>query len=179
MPRDFPILRGTSMRHSLVMATALLLFAGCGGHPKHAPMVAANANIGDCANPRTSGVLSSAPSLRSAHRDLNGDGRKEKVFADRNLCRGENCSWNIFTESEGCSRYLGTIAGATLEVGSSQGEAGFAPVHAWWRLPSGARHLVQNYRYRSGGYQLIDVLICRQGGDDTLLCASEEPHDVL
>ena len=167
------------------MALAVMLGVGggmfsvsCGGPSPRSKIGAANVELGDCADPERAGVLSSNPKLKSAHRDLNGDGRKERVFADRNLCQSGNCSWNLFAAVDGCSRYIGTISGATLEVGQGQGEAGFSPLHVWWRLPRGARHLVQNYRYRGGAYQLEDVLICRQEGDDRLLCASEEPHEL-
>jgi hypothetical protein len=161
---------------SAALACVLLALAACGGASKRRPRVAANVQIGDCADPKTAGVLSDAPALKAAHRDLNGDGLKEQVFADRHLCQAGNCSWNIFTESDGCSRYIGTIAGSTLEVGAGQGESGFSPVRGWWRMAKGGRFLVQNYRYIRSGYQLDDVLLCRQEGDDRLLCASEEPH---
>ena len=159
------------------LACAIGLHSSCGGSPKRRPAVAANVQIGECADPRTAGVLSGAPALKGAHRDLNGDGQKERVFADRRLCHGGNCSWNLFTKVDGCSRYIGTLTGATLEVGAGQGEAGFSPLRAWWSMGNGGRFLVQNYRYLRGGYQLDDVLLCRQEDDDRLLCASEEPHE--
>ncbi len=157
---------------------ALAFFWGaCGGSPKRNARVVANVQIGECADPKVSGVLSASPTLRAAHRDLNGDGTKEKAYADRKLCRGGNCSWNLFTETNGCSRYIGTVSGATIETSPETGDAGFAALRVWWTMGKGARHLVQTYRFRVGGYQLTDVLMCRQDGDDRLLCASEEPDE--
>ena len=156
-----------------VLALALSLGA-CGGKTKPARIGAANAHIGDCVAPRSAGVISSAPQLRSAHLDLNGDGQKESVYADERLCRRGNCYWNLFTQGDDCHRYIGTVSGATLEIAGTQGEAGFHEVRAWWKLPGGKRQLVHNYRFRAGGYLLTDVLACRQEGDDRLLCAADE-----
>lgn len=161
----------------LALPCLLIALQSCGGSPKRRPSVAANVQIGDCADPKTAGVLSATPKLKAAHRDLNGDGVPERVYADRRLCHSGNCSWNLFAETDGCSRYIGTMAGSTLELGMGQGEAGFSPLRVWWKMGSGGRYLVQNYRYISGGYQLDDVLLCRQEGDDRLLCASEEPQE--
>ncbi len=166
-----------ALGRATALASLLWVFASCGGAPKRRLSVAANVQVGDCADPKTAGVVSDAPELKSAHRDLNGDGKSEQVFADERLCHAGNCSWNIFTKYDGCSRYIGTITGATLEVGTGQGESGFSPLRGWWRMGSGDRFLVQNYRYMLRGYQLDDVLLCRQEGDDRLLCASEEPHE--
>lgn len=165
---------------SVVMSsiTCMLTLVACGGKGTQGKIGAANVKLGDCADPERAGVISEDPALRSAHRDLNGDGTEELVYADRKLCQSGNCSWNLFTADKGCSRYIGTVSGATLELGHGQGESGFVPLHVWWRLPKGARHLVQNYRFRGGAYQLDDVQVCRQEGDDRLLCASEEPHEL-
>ncbi|MCP4444689.1 MAG: hypothetical protein GY811_04990 [Myxococcales bacterium] len=166
------------LRSRLTAGAIVFLATACGGKTTRTKVTAANVALGDCADPERSGVLSASPSLRNAHRDLNGDGQVEKVFADRNLCASGNCSWNLFTRIDECSRYIGTVSGASLEIGRSQGEGGFSPIRAWWRLPKGERHLVHNYHFRNGAYQLEDVLLCRQEGDDRLLCASEEPHVV-
>jgi hypothetical protein len=152
----------------------IFAFAACGGKAKPLKITAANVFIGDCVDPSSGGVLSSSPSLRAAHQDLDGDGTNEKVFADEELCRGGNCYWNLFSKDESCYRYIGTIAGATLEVLDRQADAGFYAIRGWWKLSGGGRQLVQSYRYRGGGYQLSDVLVCRQTGDDRLLCAAEE-----
>lgn len=163
-----------------VIATSLALVAltSCGKKPKPAKIAAANVFIGDCVDPRVAGVVSASPRLREAHRDLNGDGVSETVYADKELCRHGNCYWNLFAKAEGCHRYIGTVAGATLEILDQQADAGFNEVRGWWKLPGGRRQLVQSYRFRAGGYQLVDVLVCRQEGDDRLLCAAEEQSDV-
>lgn len=163
------------MTRVIATSLALLLLSACGSKPKKpAKITAANVFIGDCVDPEEAGVLSASPELREAHRDLNGDGANESVYADRRLCRKGNCYWNLFTREDGCERYIGTVAGATLEILDHQADAGFHGLRAWWKLPSHKRQLVQSYRFRSGGYQLTDVLVCRQEGDDRLLCAAEE-----
>jgi hypothetical protein len=161
---------------AIVTSLALLALGACGSKPKPAKIAAANAFIGDCVDPKGAGVLSASPDLREAHRDLNGDGRNESVYADRQLCRKGNCYWNLFTKDQSCERYIGTVAGATLEILDHQADGGFHELRGWWKLASGTRQLVQSYRFRSGGYQLIDVLVCRQEGDDRLLCAAEEQN---
>jgi hypothetical protein len=150
------------------------LLASCGGKAKPVKITAANVLIGDCVDPQEAGVLSPSPDLRSAHQDLNGDGSRELVYADNELCRNGNCYWNLFVKDAGCHRYIGNVAGATLEVLEMQADAGFHAIRGWWKLPGGKRQLLQSYRFRAGGYQLTEVLMCRQEGDDRLLCAEEE-----
>lgn len=162
------------MIRAIATSTVLLLVACGGTSPKPAKITAANAAIGDCVDARSAGVLSSTPRLRAAHRDLNGDGSPETVFADGELCRNGNCYWNLFSAREGCLRYVGTIGGATLEVVERAGGTGFRDLRGWWKLPGGERQLVQNYQFRGDGYRLGEVLLCRQEGDDQLLCAAEE-----
>lgn len=159
-----------------VTAISLALFslAACGGKAKPVKISASNVFIGDCVDPRRAGVVSEDPELRAGHQDLNGDGSEELVYADSNLCRNGNCYWNLFAKEKACHRYIGTVAGATLEVLVPQADAGFHAIRGWWKLPSGSRQLVQSYRFRAGGYQLTEVLMCRQEGDDRLLCAEEE-----
>jgi hypothetical protein len=159
---------------AIAISASLAALVACGGKPKPVKITAANVFVGDCVDPQAAGVLSPSPNLRAAHQDLNGDGNEELVFADEALCRNGNCYWNLFARSEGCHRYIGTVAGATLEVLSYQADAGFYALRGWWKMSSGGRQLVQNYRFRAGGYQLTDVLVCRQSGDDRLLCAAEE-----
>jgi hypothetical protein len=118
-------------------------------------------------------VLSSTPELDRGDRDLDGDGALEAVVADRTLCtRAGNCRWNIFGKEQGCWRYLGTVAAAGLELLPDRGEGGYQPLVGWWRF-EGRRSLRQEYRYRLGGYRLVDTLICREQDDDRVLCASE------
>ncbi len=162
------------MIRAIATSTFLVFLVACGGKAKPVKIVAANVHIGDCVDPRAAGVLSASPDLRSAHRDLNGDGVPESVYSDNALCRGGNCYWNLFRKDSKCHRYIGTVAGATLELLEQKADGGFFALRAWWKLATGKRQLVQNYRYRDGGYQLSEVLVCRQGGDDRLLCATEE-----
>jgi hypothetical protein len=156
----------------------VLVLVACGGKAKPVKISAANVYIGECVDPQEAGVLSKDPKLRSAHQDLNGDGDKEMVYADSELCRNGNCYWNLFSKSATCYRYIGTVAGATLEVLAPQADAGFHAIRGWWKLPSGHRQLLQSYRFRAGGYQLTEVLMCRQKGDDRLLCAEEEQAEL-
>jgi hypothetical protein len=154
--------------------------ASCGGRSKgyRGPTIAPNATVGECAQPDSAGVLSKQPSWKRADRDLDGDGHPEQLLADRNACRGRNCYWNIFDDDRGCRRYIGTVSGAALELAEEAGSAGFRDLRGWWRLGGGQRQLLQSYRYRDGGYQLVDVLLCRQASDDRLLCAQQdEPVD--
>ncbi len=162
------------MIRATVTSLALVVLAACGGKAKPVKISASNAVIGECVDPRSGGVLSAEPNLRSAHQDLNGDGSPEMVFTDEKMCRNGNCYWNLFAQEATCHRYIGTVAGATLEVLAPQADAGFHAIRGWWKLPGGGRQLVQNYRFRAGGYQLTEVLVCRQEGDDRLLCAEEE-----
>jgi hypothetical protein len=153
---------------------ALASLVACGGKARPVKIAASNAVIGECADPESAGVLSSDPKLRDASRDLNGDSKAERVVADKSMCRDGNCYWNLFVEQEGCYRYIGTIAGASIEMLKSSSDSGYRDLRGWWKLPGGSRQLVQNYRFRDRGYQLADVLLCRQGDDDRLQCASEE-----
>jgi hypothetical protein len=157
----------------LWLAIAVLIGFGCGGRPKPKPARPATVGVGQCADPSRDGVLSDKPSLDRADRDLDGDGRLEAIVADTTMCSGAgNCRWNIFAKEQGCWRYLGTVAASGLELLSDAGEGGYRPVVGWWRF-SGRRSLRQEYRYRHGGYRLVDTLICREQDDDRLLCASE------
>ena len=167
----------TGLMQAGLCATLVLAAAGhigCGGKARPAKIGAANAVLGECVDPESAGVLSNRPSLKQANRDINGDARDEVVLADEVLCRGGNCNWNLFARQDGCERYIGTIAAASIEVLGTTSDAGFSDLRGWWKLRGGDRQLVQNYRFRNGGYQLVDVLICRQKGDDRLLCAHEE-----
>jgi len=155
--------------HRLVLVA--LLVVGCGGKatPKPRP---SNVHLGSCANPAKDGVLGSSPSLRRADRDLDGDGALEAVVADESLCaRSGNCHWNLFHQSRGCWRYLGTVAGATLEAQTLRAP-GFATLIGWWRF-GGGRSLRQEYRFRHGAYTLRETLICADQSDDRVECAYE------
>lgn len=161
---------------SAALAVAAVL-AACGGksaRPKLAPV--ANARVGDCADVERAGVVSASPSLRRADRDLDGDGNAEVVVADREMCTGDNCYWNLFADdgAADCRRYLGTVSGFTIDRLQNSGDDGFRSLRGWWRLASGDRYLLQRFEYRRGGYRLVEAMVCRQEDDDRLLCASEQ-----
>jgi hypothetical protein len=163
-------------RRTLALAVALGL-AGCvgrGARPSESPP----ASLGVCGDPRAAGVLSGTPDLRRADRDLDGDGAPEVVVADRALCEGGNCYWNVFSGAPigGCRRYLGTIAGAVIDRLGRRGEDGFHDLRGWWRLGGGARQLLQEYRFRHGAYRVGEAMVCRQDGDDRLTCALDRPR---
>lgn len=158
-----------------VFSLAAVFVYGCGGKAKIAKIASSNVHVGDCVDAERAGVLSDSPDLRSAHRDLNGDGKAEKVYADRRLCRRGNCYWNLFVKAQGCDRYIGTVSGETLEILDLQSDAGFHEIRGWWKLPRGKRHVVQSYLFREDGYLLNDVIICQGAGGSALICADEEP----
>jgi hypothetical protein len=54
-----------------------------------------------------------------------------------------------------------------------RGDDGFHDLRAWWRLTSDSRFLLQEYRYRHGGYRMAEAMVCRQGEDDRLECATD------
>ena len=158
-----------------VAALAVLLTA-CTARQVGRPIKVPAAQLGVCGEPGQAGVLSARPELRRADRDLDGDGAVELVAADRTLCRDGNCYWNLFsgTTEAGCRRYLGTVAGAAIDRLGRRGENGFHDLRGWWRLAGGTRQLLQEYRFRNGGYRIAEAMVCRQEGDDRLTCAREE-----
>jgi hypothetical protein len=158
-----------------LLLTALVCACG-GSRPKTAegprPLpVQPTVRAGECANPERDGVLADRPALSRADRDLDGDGKDEVVIADRNICTPEgNCHWNVFHDDAGCLRYVGTISAARVQRLPRRGEHGFADVRAIWYLTSENRLLLQEYRFRRGGYRIAEVVLCRQSGDDSVLC---------
>jgi len=155
---------------------ALVLFAACHRTRAVQPMPVSTASVGQCADPSHAGVLSKSPRLHRADRDLDGDSAPEVVVADRELCTaGGNCYWNLFGEDKaaGCRRYLGTVAGSVIDRLVRRGEDGFHDLRAWWQLSSDSRVLLQEYRYRHGGYRIVEAMVCRQEGDDQLYCAED------
>lgn len=159
-----------------LLLTALVCACG-GSRPKTAegprPLpVQPTVRAGECANPERDGVLADRPALSRADRDLDGDGKDEVVIADRNICTPEgNCHWNVFHDDAGCLRYVGTISAARVQRLPRRGEHGFSDVRAIWYLTSENRLLLQEYRFRRGGYRIAEVVLCRQSGDDSVLCA--------
>lgn len=129
---------------------------------------------GDCADPTAHGVFGEQPSLWRADRDLDGDDVDEIVVADRTLCTPEgNCHWNLYRTEGECYRYLGTVSAASIQRLLSRGEHGFFSLRGWWRLTDDRRVLLQEYRFRRGGYRLVEALTCQQADDDRILCAEQ------
>ena len=93
--------------------------------------------VGDCGVPEHDGIVSAAPRLVRADRDLDGDGQPEPVVADQAMCTAErNCYWNVFRAAPdgGCARFAGALAGAYLEP-RAPGPGGVpASVRAYWNL---------------------------------------------
>lgn len=166
------------MRSSLVLVAAVAL--GCGSQrpapraPDPTRVPTPQVKIGECATPERDGVMSAAPQRQRHDTDLDGDGQPETVIADRALCDGDNCYWNVFVVdgAAGCQRFAGALAGATLERGPAAAGQ-FAPVRAYWSL-GGDRVLLHDYVFQRGGYQLAEVILCRRRGDDRLACADAE-----
>ncbi|MCA9675469.1 MAG: hypothetical protein H6709_22290 [Kofleriaceae bacterium] len=161
-----------------------VLGAGCGGKSRGAahaqPMPVPSIGVGECGQPESAGVLGDHPDLVHADRDLDGDGQPEVVVADRSMCSPEgNCYWNVFVRppagaADTCQRFAGTLAGTALEPTGGTGEDRYADLRGYWKLTGGGRVLLQEYRFRRGGYQVVDAIICRREGDDRLLCAEAD-----
>ncbi|HUH02504.1 MAG TPA: hypothetical protein VML75_10935 [Kofleriaceae bacterium] len=165
--------------HPSVIGALLVLASGCGtrsvGGGAGRPVPPSTVTVGTCGDPARDGVIGPGAAIEHADRDLNGDGTPELVVVDRGLCSGAgNCHWNIFSgTTDGCRRYLGTVAAHGIEPLRERGEDGYRDLRGWWRLSGGGRVLLQHYQYRAGGYRVIDALVCRQEGDDRLLCAED------
>jgi hypothetical protein len=164
-----------SMRFVLSVV-ALAALGGCPSSRRPPPKAPApSVSIGECADPERDGTVSANPDLRRADRDLDRDGVEEVVVADRTLCAGDNCHWNLFSLApgeEGCHRFLGTIAGGAIELGAA-GDGGFPELRSWWRFDD-ERALLHVFHFRRAGYRLSETLLCRQGGDDGVECVSED-----
>jgi hypothetical protein len=166
----------------LVPAIAAAALAACGAKARPPSTAVAmpvpSVQVGACARPDHDGVVGATPDLRQADRDLDGDGRPERIVSDRAMCTKEgNCYWNVFrdTPGGGCPRYAGTIAGARLEPLTTRGEERFVDLRGYWNLTGGGRFLVEEYRFVHGGYQSTGALVCRREDDDRLQC-SEDPR---
>ncbi len=165
-----------SLCRTAAITSALVLIGACGSRasnqrPTQPIPVADGIHLGDCADPSVDGVLGDDAEFIRSDRDLNGDGVDEVVVADRDLCTAEgNCHWNLFRVHDGCHRYLGTISAARMRRMSGRSDDGFHDLRTWWHLTSGERALLQEYRFRRGGYHITDVLLCRPQGDDRIIC---------
>jgi hypothetical protein len=134
--------------------------------------------VGACGDPRRDGVMSAAPKLDRADRDLDGDGTAEAIVVDRAMCTPEgNCYWNVFLApprgSQECARYAGTFEAAALEPLGSRGDGNMIDVRGYWNL-HGGRLLLQSYRFTRGGYRIVEAVQCRRERDDRLECMESE-----
>ena len=146
--------------------------------PLRSPTPAATAQgdlyPGDCADPGKEGRLGDRPTLSWANRDLDDDQVDEVIVADQTLCTSEgNCHWNVYKKLGECHRYLGTVSAAYIQRIPPRGEEGFYGLRGFWRLTGGERVLLQEYRYRRGGYRLVEAVPCRQANDDRILCLEQ------
>ncbi len=179
LTRDAPRRRGALRRASLVALAVAAI--GCGGAARKPPagpdvsrLPVPTVKVGECARPERDGAMSAHPDRVRGDRDLDGDGQPETLIADRALCQGDNCYWNVFVrDPEGaCERFAGTLAGAALEAIPTTGGA-LADVRGLWGL-GGDRLLIQTYQFRRGGYQLSDAVLCRRVADDRVACAETD-----
>jgi hypothetical protein len=175
-----------SVRSAAIVAVPFVIVAGLGagcGPKARRPRVTAvpvpTVAVGDCGVPERDGVLGDRPDLVRADRDLDGDGQPEVVIADRSMCTPEgNCYWNVFVPppegaAEACQRFAGTLAASALETTDGRGDDNYADLRGYWQLTGNGRMLRHEYRFRRGGYQVVDAILCRRDGDDRLLCAEE------
>ena len=157
--------------------------AACGG-ARTAPRAARvmptpSVQVGACGDPSRDGVMSAAPKLDHADRDLNGDGVTEAIVVDRAMCTPDgNCYWNVFLSppqgGPSCARYAGTFEAAALEPLGSRGDDNMRDVRGYWNL-HGGRLLLQSYRFTQGGYRIVEAVQCRRERDDRLECMDAEP----
>jgi hypothetical protein len=171
------------MRSFGVVCTAGWVAAGaaCQREPRATtprPVPKPSVQVGSCARPDRDGVLSSAPRIQRADKDLNGDGVADVIASDRSLCTAEgNCYWNVFVMppagSSECARYVGTFEARALEPMATVGDENMADVRGYWNL-HGGRFLLQSYRFLHGGYRIVEALLCKRASDDRLECADSE-----
>lgn len=157
----------------LIVAIAACTHSGESTMPQRVPTT--TVRPGECGVPGRDGVMSAAPRVDHADRDLDGDGRPEIIVVDRTKCDSEgNCYWNVFKAGATgeCARYLGNFAGAALEPLASKGDENMTDVRAYWRQ-HGGRMLLEPYRFVRGAYLIDDsnVLQCKRAADDRLECA--------
>jgi hypothetical protein len=170
-----------TMAGSRIVVVIAVVLGACHREPRPTVPRAAprpGVAVGACAAPERDGVMSAAPRLDHADRDLNGDGMAEPIVVDRALCTAEgNCYWNVFVlppaGSAECPRYAGTFEAGALEPLTTRGDDNMADVRGYWNL-HGGRFLLQTYRFQHGGYRLVEALLCKRAGDDKLDCADSE-----
>jgi hypothetical protein len=169
---------GAPTMRVLGLVVALSSLAACHRAPRPTPprqIPTSAAQVGACATPGRDGVMSKAPRLERADRDLNGDGTTEAISVDRAACTAEgNCYWNVFViphnGAADCTRYAGTFEGSALETMAQKGDDNMSDVRGYWNL-HGGRLLLQSYRFLRGGYRIVDALLCKRAADDKLDCA--------
>lgn len=165
------------MRTSSLLLVALL--AACGGKARGTTpreMPSPSIQVGACGSPGRDGVMSSAPKVDRADRDLDGDGNLESIVVDRSMCSAEgNCYWNVFVRNanDSCVRYAGTFWAAALEMLESRGEDNMTDVRGYYNLHD-RRLRLESYRFVRGGYQIVDSLACRREADDRLDCVDDK-----
>lgn len=184
LPAPIPAMSSATRASQLrwILAVLAVLTAACAGSRKRSavpqPGLAATSTValGECGDPNRDGMIGAEIDPRRADRDLDADGVPEIVVADRTLCGAEgNCYWNLFggDRDRGCRRYLGTIAAMGIELLPERGGDGYRDLRGWWRLAGKRRFLMQRYRFRHGGYRVVEALLCRQKEDDRLLCGED------
>lgn len=157
----------------------LCVLAACGskqGSTTPREMPSPSIQVGACGSPGRDGVMSSAPKVDRADRDLDGDGSTESIVVDRSMCSAEgNCYWNVFVRApnDSCARYAGTFWAAALEMLESRGEDNMTDVRGYYNLHD-RRLRLESYRFVRGGYQIVDSLACRREADDRLDCVDDK-----
>jgi hypothetical protein len=165
----------SKLRVSIVVVVAACTHPAAPRGPHAMTVPTPSVAVGACADPGHDGVMGAPPRAEHADRDLDGDGRAERIVVDRAMCTPDgNCYWNVFTQPAGeCARFAGTFAGAALEPLASRGEGGMSDVRGYWNL-HGGRLLLQSYKFSRGGYQLVDAVVCKRAPDDRLECADTD-----
>jgi hypothetical protein len=139
------------------------------------PGADAEVKVGECATPERDGVMSATPARQRHDTDLDGDGQPEVVIADRALCQGDNCHWNVFVAdgAAGCQRFAGTLAGAALERAAAARWPVRADVRAYWHL-GGDRVLLHDLPVPPRRLPARRADAVSAGGDDRLACAEPD-----
>jgi hypothetical protein len=167
-----------SLRVVAILAPCVVVVACTHPQGRTTPQLVPTPSVqpGECGVPGRDGVMSNAPKVDHADRDLDGDGRAEVIVVDRAKCDAHaNCYWNVFkvgARPGECARYLGNFAGAALETLTTKGDENMSDIRAYWNQASG-RLLLQPYRFVRGGYLIDDgdVIQCKRASDDRLECA--------
>ena len=166
---------------SICRSIVLLLYIFCLGAcatetyrgERHAGFPTLTGTTGNCSSVESTGVVGKYKQLERYDYDLDRDGKREIVIVDRSLCTKEgNCYWNLFstTLKEHCNSYLGTVAGASLELLSTKGEKNFLDIRAQWILSDDSRLMVEEYKFIDTGYRMTGTLLCHLVSSNTVSC---------